>query len=119
MPAGNSFTTRLIALLTLCAAAITGLGMLVDYRLSREAILERLNRESEDTIRAVVIDMESWLDGVQGSTLLLARILQQRDYSREGLRQMLRDVVEVNGDIFGAAIALAPAGNEQTLGFAP
>jgi hypothetical protein len=28
-------------------------------------------------------------------------MLQQRDYSHAGLEQMLRDVVEVNGDIFG------------------
>ena len=93
--------------------------MLVDYRLSRTEILERLQRESDETIRAVVIDMESWLHGLESSTLLLARVLQQRDYSHAGLEQMLRDVVEVNGDIFGASIALAPTAQDQPLGFAP
>jgi sigma-B regulation protein RsbU (phosphoserine phosphatase) len=117
--ARGSFTTRLIALLTLCAALSAGLGMLVDYRVSREAFIERLDRESEQTIRAVVIDMENWLEAVQGTTLLLGRVLAQREYSRAGLRQMLRDVVEVNSDIFGAAFALAPNGEDGPLGFAP
>ena len=93
--------------------------MLVDYRLNRDDILERLQRESQDTINAVIIDMENWLDGVESSTLLVARILQQRDYSHEGLLQILRDAVEVNDDIYGAAIALAPDQADQARGFAP
>ena len=93
--------------------------MLVDYRLNRDDILERLQRESQDTINAVIIDMENWLDGVESSTLLVARILQQRDYSHEGLLQILRDAVEVNDDIYGAAIALAPDQADQARGFRP
>ena len=116
---GRSITTRLIALLTLCAAVIIGAGMLIDYRLSRDQILDRLRRESEETIRAVIIDLENWLQGVQGATDLLARILQQRDYSQAGLQQMLRDVVHSNADIFGATIALAPGQTVSPLGFAP
>mgnify|MGYP001815297653 CR=1 FL=1 len=93
--------------------------MLLDYRLNRDDILERLQRESQDTINAVIIDMENWLDGVESSTLLVARILQQRDYSHEGLLQILRDAVEVNDDIYGAAIALAPNQADPARGFAP
>lgn len=115
----GSITTRLIVLLTLCAVAIIGTGMLVDYQLSRAEILERLQRESQDATRAAVIDLENWLDGVEGSTRLLARILEQRDYTDTGLKQMLRDVVDNNADIFGAAIALAPARTAAPLGFAP
>jgi phosphoserine phosphatase RsbU/P len=115
----SSITTRLIALLTLCAALIIGLGMLVDYRLSRDQILNRLQLESQETIRAVVIDMENWLDAVEGSTSFLARILQQRDYTPAGLKQMLKDIVENNPDIFGAAIALNPGRAASPLGFAP
>ena len=117
--AGGSLTTRLIVLLTLCAAVIIALGVLVDYRLSRDDILERLQRESQDTVRAVVIDMESWLDGVESSTLLLARVLQQRDYSEAGLVQMLRDAIDVNADIYGATIALVPSQPGVERGFAP
>ncbi len=87
--------------------------------MTRDEILERLQRESDETVRAAMIDMESWLHGVESSTLLLARVLQQRDYSHDGLRQMLRDVMEVNGDIFGATIALAPTAQEPPPGFAP
>lgn len=104
----NSITSRLIFFLTFAAALIIGIGMLVDFRLSRDEILERLRSQSQDTIRAAVIDMENWLDGVEGSTGFLARILEQREYSRPGLAQMLKDIVENDDDIFGAAIALNP-----------
>jgi sigma-B regulation protein RsbU (phosphoserine phosphatase) len=116
---GSSITTRLIALLTLCAALIIGTGMLVDYRLSRDQILDRLQRESDETIQAVIIDMENWLEAVEGSTRLLARILEQRNYSHEGLQQMLLDVVANSKDIFGATIALAPGAADDPAGFAP
>ena len=118
-PGGGSLTTRLIILLTLCAAIIISLGMLVDYRLSRDDILERLQRESQETVRAVIIDMENWLDGVESSTLLLARVLEQRNYSEAGLVQMLRDAVDVNADIYGATIALVPSQPGVERGFAP
>lgn len=115
----NSIATRLIALLSLCSALILGLGMLVDYHLSRDEILNRLQAESQETIRSAIIDMENWLDGVEGSTLFLARILEQRNYTRAGLEQMLKDIVENNGDIYGATIALNPELVESPLGFAP
>ena len=115
----SSITTRLIVLLTLCSTLIIGTGMLVDYHLSRDAILERLQMESLDTISAVIIDLENLLDGVEGSTLFLARILEQREYTQPGLEQMLKDIVENNVDIFGAAIALNPAKVDSDLGFAP
>ena len=116
---GGSITTRLIALITLCAAVIIGVGMLVDFQLSRKTLLERLQRESDATIRTVIVDMEQWLEGVKSSTLLLARVIQQREYSEQGLQQILRDAVEVNPDILGAAIALAPGLASTELGFAP
>lgn len=91
----------------------------MDYRLSRDDILERLQRESQETIRTVVIDMESWLAGVESSTQLLARVLEQRDYTEAGLVQILRDAVDVNDDIYGASIALVPSQPGIQPGFAP
>lgn len=116
---GRSIATRLIALLTLCAAVIIGIGTLIDYRLSREQILGTLQRESDETIRAVIGDLENWLQGIEGATQLVARILQQRDYSQSGLQQILRDVVSSDVDIYGATIALAPGQADSPLGFAP
>ena len=83
---GSSITTRLIVLLTLCAALIVGGGMLVDYRVSRAEILERLDQESTERIRAVVGDIENWLSGVEAATGFLGQILAQREYSEEGLK---------------------------------
>ncbi len=116
---GNSIATRLIVLLTGCLAAIFIAGMALDYYLSRAEILERLAGQSQDTIKAAVTDMENWLDAVEESTLLLSRILQARDYSNDALRQMLKDIVEHNEDIFGAAIALNPERLPEPGGFAP
>lgn len=93
--------------------------MFVDFRLSRATLLEGLQRESDETIRSVIVDMEQWLESVKSSTLLLGRVIQQREYSEPGLQQILRDSVEVNPDIFGATIALAPGQASSTLGFAP
>ena len=115
----SSITTRLIVLLTLCSALIIGTALLVDYHLSRGEILERLHMESQDTISAVIIDLENLLDGVEGYTAFLARILGQRDYTQPGLQQMLKDIVENNEDIYGAAIALNPAQVDDPQGFAP
>ncbi len=119
MKTGRSITTRLIIMLSLCTAVVAGAGMLGDYLLSRQQVQGRLELEAREAISAVIIDMEHWLDSVESSTRLLARILQQRDYSRPGLEQMLRDIVANNGDIFGAAIALAPGGQDKSPGFAP
>ena len=116
---GNSIATRLIVLLTGCLATIFVAGMALDYYLSRAEILERLSGQSQDTIQAAVTDMENWLDAVEESTLLLSRILQQRDYSNDALQQMLKDIVEHNEDIFGAAIALNPERQPESRGFAP
>lgn len=115
----NSISSRLIVMLTLAAALILGSGMLVDYKLSRQEILRGVIDDATLKVQAVVNDMENWLNGIESTTLLLARILEQREYSQGGLQQMLRDVVTNNDEIFGAAIALNPAYSEQPRGFAP
>jgi sigma-B regulation protein RsbU (phosphoserine phosphatase) len=115
----NSIATRLIALLSLCSVIILGVGIFLDYRLSRQAILQQLQADSRETIRSAIIDMENWLDGVEGATLFLARILEQRDYSPAGLEQMLKDIVENSPDIYGSTIALNPELAASPLGFAP
>lgn len=114
----KSITTRLIALLTLSTVSIVGLAMWLDYRLSRDELLQQLHAQSEQTVTTAIVDMENWLEGVESSTLLLGRILQQRDYSTPGLKQMLKDIVENNDDIFGSAIALNPDLFDIPLGFA-
>ncbi len=115
----HSITSRLIILLTLAGVLIIGGGMLFDYRLSRSEILTRLEDQSAVQIRAVISDLENWFRGIESTTRLMARILEQREYNEEGLRQMLRDVVANNDEIFGAAIALNPEISERPRGFAP
>ena len=116
---GGSITNRLILVISISTALIIGVGMFIDYQLSRTEILERVRVEAEETITSTILDLENLLDGVEGSTLFLGTVLRQRDYSREGLEQLLRDIVENNDDIFGSAIALNPDLVEDPLGFAP
>ena len=52
----NSIATRLIAVLSLCSVVILGGGLLLDYRLSREQILQRLETDAQETIRAALDD---------------------------------------------------------------
>ena len=116
---GSSISTRLIVLLTLALALIMGGGMLLDYRFSRDEILKRLAEDAGVEVQVAIQDLENWLSGVQATTLLLGRILEQREYSEQGLQQMLRDVVAHNDEIFGATIALNPAYSDKPEGFAP
>ncbi len=114
----KSITGKLIVVLTLCLAIIHGGGAYIDYQFSRDEILERVRLESRDTINGVVNNLEHWLHSVQSSTLFLARILEQRQYSPEGLNQLLRDVVVNEEYIYGATIALNPKLDNNT-SFAP
>ena len=58
----RSLTTRLIALLTGCAALIAGGGMWLDYHLSRQEILQGLEASAVDEVQVVVGDLENWLN---------------------------------------------------------
>ena len=93
--------------------------MLLDYRISRQEILTRLGEEAAVEVGVAIGDMENWLNGIEATTRLLGRILEQREYSQEGLQQMLRDIVANNDEIFGAAIAVSPEFTDDTGGFSP
>ena len=114
----RSISNKLIVVLTLCLGSILAVGMAIDYQRSRDEILERVRLESEQTVNNVISEVEQWLHGVEGDTLFLARVLEQREYSREGLKQLLRDIVAHNEEIFGAAIALNPELIQSPQGFA-
>ncbi len=115
----NTITGKLIAVLTLCLAGIHGASVYTDYQLSRAEILERVRLESLDTVNAVVNDLEYWLDGVQDSTKLLARILTQNKFSPPELNQLLANVLIDQDEIYGATIALNPDFEGNPRGFAP
>lgn len=115
----KSITSKLIVLLTVSCAVILSVVMVIDYRISREEIMGRLTLESSETIRGVVTDLENWLDGVEGTTLFLGRMLEEHEYTLSELKHMLREVVDKNDNIYGATIALNPEQVEEAEGFAP
>ncbi len=105
--------------LTLCLTAVLALGLTIDYQLSRDEVLERVRVQSTQAVSNTVGELERWLHAIKGHTLFLARVLEQREYSQEGLNQLLRDIVTHNPEIFGAAIALNPKLTDEAHGFAP
>ena len=115
----KTITGKLIAVLTLCLAVIHGGSAYIDYQLSRDEILERVRLESLDTVNSVVNDLEYWLDGVQDSTKLLARIIAQNKFSPAELNQLLANVLIDQDEIYGATIALNPTYDGNPAGFAP
>jgi len=115
----GSITTRLILLLTLALAAIIALLLALDYRLSRDEILEGVRDEARSTVRGAITDLDNWLRGIESSTLFLARLLEQGTPDRAGLDTLLRTFLETHEDIFGATIALNPEMGGSARGFAP
>ncbi|MEP1471453.1 MAG: SpoIIE family protein phosphatase [Halieaceae bacterium] len=115
----NSFTFRLILLLSMSSALIIAAAMTIDYRLARDEILDRLREESLVTVRNSISDLENMLDGVESSAHFMANFLGRQDLTEEQLENLLRDIVETNVDVFGAAIALNPELTSDEAGFAP
>ncbi|MEJ2531690.1 MAG: cache domain-containing protein [Halioglobus sp.] len=115
----GSITTRLILLLTLALAGIIALLLALDYRLSRDEILKGVREEARSTVRGAITDLDNWLQGIESSTLFLARLLEQGTLDRAGLDTLLRTFVETHEDIFGATIALNPEMGGSARGFAP
>ncbi len=115
----GSITTRLILLLTLALSAIIALLLVLDYRLSRDEILERVRAESRSTVGGVITDLDNWLEGVESATRFLARLLEREPLDEAALDTLLRTFVETHDDIFGAAIALNPEITGSARGFAP
>jgi sigma-B regulation protein RsbU (phosphoserine phosphatase) len=114
----NSISNKLFLILLLCSSVILGIGMTLDYRLSSSAIMEQMRLEAVETIDTAISNLDNLLDGVEGATVFFGNVLQQREYSREELRQMLAVAVRDNEDIYGAAIALDPAFSDDPGGFA-
>ncbi|MEP0201170.1 MAG: SpoIIE family protein phosphatase [Halioglobus sp.] len=115
----NSIATRLILALCICTGTIISLGMALDYRVSRTELLENLRLESANTIQKSITDLENLFDGAEDGTRFLAKILQQQDFTEAQLQSLLRDIVDSNGDIYGAAIAINPDTVTSERGYAP
>lgn len=114
----GSIAGRLIRVLILCAAVVLGSGLALDYSLSRQAILERLTTETRDRVAAAVVDLDNLLYDVQATTRLLASLIVQAPLGEDAMRQLLRDAIAANRNVFGGSIALMEGATEGT-GFAP
>ncbi|WP_187276466.1 SpoIIE family protein phosphatase [Parahaliea maris] len=114
-----SITSRLILYLTVSAGTLVAFALLVDYRLSRTEILERLRVESQKTVVDVVRDLEGLLAGVEGNTRFLGSILSQQHSDEQSISRLLQETVAQHADIFGSTVALAPAQSARPRGFAP
>jgi sigma-B regulation protein RsbU (phosphoserine phosphatase) len=105
---GNSLTTRLATMLTVCIALTLTAINTVDYQVSKRRILKEVETSAETTVAQAARDIEVRLASLEESTELLAEVLSQTPYTEAQLVALLRDVVDEREDLFGAALALDP-----------
>ncbi|MCX2979871.1 HAMP domain-containing protein [Halieaceae bacterium IMCC14734] len=116
---GHSLATRLSYLLAACIAGMALLTTLVDYQLSRRVILEQVAADTSRIINDTRYDLDAQLRGVEQATRLFAQLLARQQYAPDEIKQQLRIMVESRTDIFGGAVAVAPAYTADYAGFAP
>src|SRR5690606_13095491 len=107
-PVRHSITLRLVLWLATTAAIIYSIAVWYDYRLSRDHIVAKSRLQAEQVVGSAVADLMASLAGVERSTDLLAQVLSNGLPPADELRELLRGIVAVRRDIYGAAIALEP-----------
>ena len=115
----HSLATRLSYLLAACIAGMALVTTLVHYQLSRRVILEQVAADTDRIINDTRYDLDAQLRGVEQATRLFAQLLGRHQYAPEEIKQQLRIMVENRTDIFGGAVAIAPAFTANSAGFVP
>ena len=111
---------KLILFFTLSSALIFLLIFSFNYRFSRRMIEKNVEDNARNLVLATVNRIETVLLSVQKVPENLAYFLENGSYDKEELLRLLREVVENNPEIYGAAIAFEPyAFEKKSLYFAP
>ena len=118
MRPGRSFTTRLIVPVTVAAAVVIALGLLLDYRLARARILADLEARASTAVDAATARIGELATGVESAVRLLGDTLTAMPDEAEAGR-LLRGVVDSNPHIFASALAADPSSAPDTQAHAP
>jgi sigma-B regulation protein RsbU (phosphoserine phosphatase) len=116
--AGRSFSTRLIAAVTLVAGAIIAGGLYLDYRIARARILEELAANTRAAIDGATARIGEMANGVEAAVRTVGDALEEVP-SPEAADRLLGSLVSSNPHVTASALALAPEIAGAARGYAP
>ena len=103
---------KLILYIFSSIAAIFCVIFAYNYTISRQIVEKNLRLNAEGLTMTTVLKVDKVLSSVQKITDNYARILETSDPSDQELLAVLRQLVDVNPEIFGAAMAFEPNGRD-------
>lgn len=103
---------KLILYIFSSIAAIFCVIFAYNYAISRQIVEKNLRLNAEGLTMTTVLKVDKVLSSVQKITDNYARILETSDPSDQELLAVLRQLVDVNPEIFGAAMAFEPYGRD-------
>ncbi|MBU2558701.1 MAG: HAMP domain-containing protein [Bacteroidetes bacterium] len=99
---------KLILYIFSSIAFIFSVIFLYNYGISKNIVEKNLKLNAEALTMSAVLKSEKVLSSVQKITDNFARILMASDYSMEVQKNLLRQIVENNEEIYGATLAFEP-----------
>ncbi|CAA0081958.1 Methyl-accepting chemotaxis protein McpA [BD1-7 clade bacterium] len=90
-----------------------------NYQIAREYIISETRLKAINQVSLSVNELLAELAGVQKSTELLAQVVQDFTGSETKLRELLKNAISTNANLFGGAIAINPKLADMRGGFAP
>lgn len=99
---------RLILIITLVNSLVLTLIVGYNYQQSRSLLMRELSANAQHLATALVSRIEIKLATIARTTESLARSLTTSDPGERGLRELIRQTVEGNPDIFGSTVAFEP-----------
>ena len=79
-----------------------------NYKISTGIVKKNLNTNAENLTKSAVSQIEKILYSIQKIPDNYSKIIENKDYSKDVLLNLLKQEVEVNPEIYGGAIAFEP-----------
>jgi len=99
---------KLITSIFFSVAIVFVIIFLYNYAISKNIVEKNLRMNAESTTKNAVSQIEKILYSIQKIPDNYSEIIVQTDFSKESLVKILRQEVEINPEIYGAALAFEP-----------
>ena len=99
---------RLILFVFTSVAIIFSIAFLYTYNISRKIVEKNLRQNAASITTAAVIKVDKVLGSVQKIADNYSKIIEDSDISRDGLINILKQLVGNNPEIFGAGLMFEP-----------
>ena len=99
---------KLILFIFLSVAVVFLLIFLDNYQISKNMVEKNLKLNAENLTKNIVADVEKILGSVQKVPENFSEVIENDNYSKEEINNILREEVENNKEIYGAIIAFEP-----------